>query len=95
MCPPPATEGSSDDAQLGCGFRRDPAFAAGATAGDRPVSEGRVKLLAAVQAQGCSRGKLEFDDGAFEVDDAKCADGKTYDLKFDTSMRLMKKERED
>jgi hypothetical protein len=80
---------------LVAGFAVILAFAAGATAGDRPVSEvERAKLLAAVQAQGCSGGKLEFDDGAFEVDYAKCADGKTYDLKFDTSMRLIKKERE-
>lgn len=63
---------------------------------DRPVSDAeRAKLTAAVTAQQCSGGKMEFDDGAFEVDDAKCADGKTYDLKFDAQFQLVKKELED
>ena len=38
---------------------------------------------------------MEFDDGAFEVEDAKCADGKSYDLKFDKSFKLINKERAD
>lgn len=38
---------------------------------------------------------MEFDDGKFEVDDAKCSDGKTYDLDFDASFKLIKKELED
>ena len=46
---------------------------------DRQVTEDeRAKLSAAVQAEGCSGGKLEMDedDQPFEVDDAVCADGK-------------------
>ncbi|HEX2655689.1 MAG TPA: PepSY domain-containing protein [Xanthobacteraceae bacterium] len=65
-----------------------PAFA------DRQVTEEeRVKLVAAVQAEGCSGGKLEFDedDQQFEVDDAVCADGKKYDIKFDAQMKLKRK----
>jgi hypothetical protein len=63
---------------------------------DRPVTdEERAKLLPAIAAAGCSGGKLEFDDGKFEVDDATCKDGKTYDLKFDAGFRLIKKELED
>ena len=61
---------------------------------DRQVTEDeRAKLVAAVQAEGCSGGKFEFDDDdqQFEVDDAVCADGKKYDLKFDTQMRLKRK----
>jgi len=61
---------------------------------DRQVNEDeRAKLVAAVQAEGCSGGKLEMDedDQQFEVDDAVCADGKKYDLKFDTQMRLKRK----
>ena len=62
---------------------------------DRPVTEDeRVKLTAAVAAQGCSGGKLEFDDGKFEVDDAKCGDGKVYDLDFDASYKMIKKKLE-
>jgi hypothetical protein len=34
---------------------------------------------------------MEFDDGKFEVDNAVCADGKTYELDFDSSFRLIKK----
>ena len=63
---------------------------------DRPVTEEeRTKLLSAIAAEGCSGGKMEFDDGKYEVDDAKCSDGRTYDLKFDGEFRLIKKERED
>ena len=61
---------------------------------DRQVTEEeRAKLVAAVQAEGCSGGKLEMDedDQQFEVDDAVCADGKKYDLKFDMQMKLKRK----
>jgi hypothetical protein len=61
---------------------------------DRQVTEDeRTKLVAAVQAEGCSGGKFEFDDDdqQFEVDDAVCADGKKYDLKFDPQMKLKRK----
>ena len=61
---------------------------------DRPVTEDeRAKLVAAIQAEGCSGGKFEMDedDQQFEVDDAVCADGKKYDLKFDMQMKLKRK----
>ena len=61
---------------------------------DRQVTEDeRAKLSAAVQAERCSGGKFELDedDQQFEVDDAVCADGKKYDLKFDMQMRLKRK----
>ena len=63
---------------------------------DRPVTEDeRTKLVSALSEQGCSGGKMEFDDGLFEVDDSRCQDGKIYDLKFDASFKLVKKELED
>jgi hypothetical protein len=65
-----------------------------ARAADRPVTEAeRVQLAAAVQAQGCSGGKMEFDedDRQFEVDDALCNDGRKYDLKFDPAFKLIRK----
>jgi hypothetical protein len=69
--------------------------AAPARAG-RPVTDDeRAKLLPAIAAEGCSGGKLEFDDGKYEVDDATCSDGQTYELKFDAGFRLIKKELED
>jgi peptidase YpeB-like protein len=61
---------------------------------DRPVTEDeRARLVAAVQAEGCSGGKFEMDedDQQFEVDDAACADGRKYDLKFDMQMKLKRK----
>lgn len=70
--------------------------AASAHAADRPVTpEERIRLVAALQEQGCIGGKMEFDDGKFEVDDSKCSDGRTYDLDFDTSFKLLKKDLED
>jgi len=63
---------------------------------DRPVTEEeRVKLVALLTAEGCSGGKMEFDDGKFEVDDARCADGREWDFEFDRSFRLIKKELDD
>jgi hypothetical protein len=60
---------------------------------DRPLTEDeRTKLVDALKAQGCTGGKMEFDDGRFEVDDATCADGKTYDFHFDQSFAVTKKE---
>ena len=63
---------------------------------DRPVTEEeRAKLSSAIAAAGCSGGKWEFDDGRYEVDNAKCNDGRIYDLKFDAEFRLIKKKLED
>ena len=62
---------------------------------DRPVTEPeRVKLQEAVSAQGCSGGKMEWDedDRQFEVDDATCSsDGRKYDLKFDSEYKFIRK----
>jgi hypothetical protein len=67
-----------------------PAFA------DRPLSaDERARLSAAIATIGCSGGKMEFDDGRFEVDNARCNDGRNYDLKFDAAFNLVKKELED
>jgi hypothetical protein len=64
----------------------------GAALADRPVTpEESERLQAALKEQGCSGGKMEFDDDKFEVERATCADGKTYDLDFDNSFRLIKK----
>jgi hypothetical protein len=65
-------------------------------ADDRPVTaEEGAQLVAALQAEGCTGGKMEFDDGKFEVDNAKCSDGRTYDIDFDASFKLLKRDLED
>jgi hypothetical protein len=61
---------------------------------DRPVTEaGRAKLEPAVAAQGCSGGKMEWDedDREFQVDDARCNGGREYDLKFNADFTLKSK----
>jgi hypothetical protein len=70
---------------------------AGALADDRPVTdEERGKLAAALQAEGCSGGWMEYDDdGLYEVDDAKCSDGREYDLTFDNAFKLIEKDADD
>jgi hypothetical protein len=67
-----------------------------ALADDRPLTDDeRTKLMAAISAEGCSGGTFEFDDGHYEVDDARCSDGHRYDLKFDASLKLIEKDRDD
>ena len=65
-----------------------------ALAGRAVTDDERAKLVSAVSAQGCSGGKMEFDDGKYEVDNARCNDGKTYDLDFNQSFQLLKKKLE-
>jgi hypothetical protein len=70
-------------------------LSADSAAADRSVTHDESERLhAALEEQGCSGGKMEFDDGKFEVDNARCADGKIYDLEFDSSFRLIKKKLE-
>jgi hypothetical protein len=68
--------------------------AAPALAGRAVTDDERAKLVSAVSAQGCTGGKMEFDDGKFEVDDVRCNDGKTYDLDFSPAFELIKKKLE-
>ena len=67
--------------------------AAPALADDRPVTDDeRAKLVA---AEGCSGRETEFDDGHYEVDDAKCSDAREYELKFDSAFKLTSKKLDD
>ena len=71
-------------------------FASESSLADRPPTEDeRTKLVAAMAAEGCSGGEMEFDDDHYEVDDARCSDGRKYDLKFDRSFKLIEKELDD
>jgi hypothetical protein len=71
-------------------------MAGAAMADDRALTDQeKASLTQALTAQGCSGGKMKFDDGKFEVDDATCADGKKYELAFDQAFKLIKKEEDD
>lgn len=65
---------------------------------DRPVTETeRARLGTAIAAQGCSGGKMEWDedDREFEVDDARCNDGQKYDFKFQADYTFKSKKLDD
>jgi hypothetical protein len=65
---------------------------------DRPVTDAeRAKLIVAVVAQGCTGGKMEWDedDRGFEVEDAMCNDGRKYELKFDAEFVFKGKKADD
>jgi hypothetical protein len=65
------------------------------SAADRPVTDAeRGRLVAALAAEGCTGGRMEWndDDREFEVDDATCRDGQRYDFEFDAQYRMTKKE---
>jgi hypothetical protein len=50
-----------------------------------------AKIQAALQAWGCSGGKIEQENeatGVYEVDDAKCKDGQ-YDIKLDKDFKVI------
>jgi hypothetical protein len=65
---------------------------------DRALTDAeRAKLVAAVAAQGCSGGEMEWDDDdrQFDVEEAVCADGQKYELKFDAEFKLIGKKLDD
>jgi hypothetical protein len=71
---------------------------AGPARADREVTEAeRSRLEAALKAQGCTGTKFHWDedDREFEVDDARCADGKKYDMNFAADYTLKSKKLDD
>jgi hypothetical protein len=58
---------------------------------DTPVTPAEAeKIKAALEAWGCTGGKMEKEtegSGYFEVDDAKCRDGQ-YDIKLDQNFKV-------
>lgn len=72
------------------------AFAISPVLADRPVTEDeRSKLVSLLTAEGCTGGEMEFDDGKYEVDDTRCADGREWEFEFDRNFKLIKKELDD
>lgn len=65
---------------------------------DRSVTEAEhSRLVPAIAAQNCTGGKMEWDDDdrEFEVDGARCNDGRTYDLKFHADYTFKSKKLDD
>jgi hypothetical protein len=72
--------------------------AAPTRADDRPVTpQEQVQIEASLRQAGFTRwGKVEFDDGRFEVDDAIAADGTKYDLELSSvDFSIIKRDRDD
>lgn len=68
-----------------------------ALADDRPVSQREYHAISwAIGAYGCKGGRYEYDrdDYRYEVDDARCADGREYDFELDRQFRIIKRERD-
>ncbi len=63
-----------------------------AQADRRLTSAEKSSIRSAMKDIGCAGGKMEFDDGRFEIDDARCQGGKRYDLTFDRNFKLTNKE---
>jgi Peptidase propeptide and YPEB domain len=65
-------------------------------AGRAASPEERAGIEVALPAQGYSSwGKIEWDDGRWEVDNAVDTDGKTYDLKLDRNFTVRESELDD
>lgn len=61
-------------------------FVPAAIADSAPSADEAAKIEAALKAWGCTLGTgsaEKEDNGIYEVDDAKCADGKAYDFRLD------------
>lgn len=68
---------------------------AAALADRAPTPEELAGLSEALSAQGYSTwGKIEFDDGQWEVDNALDTDGRRYDLKLDRNYTVRESERD-
>ena len=62
-----------------------------ALAGRAVTDDERAKLVSAISAQGCSGGKMEFDDGKYEVDNAATMSRLTIWTSMDRSSCSKKK----
>ncbi|MBA2125644.1 PepSY domain-containing protein [Hyphomicrobium methylovorum] len=69
-------------------------FAAGNALADKdrpPTAEETSAISSALTSAGYkSWGKVELDDGKWEVDDAIAADGKKYDVDLSTDYKIIK-----
>jgi hypothetical protein len=68
-------------------------FATAAYADRAVTAEEQGKIAEALQAQNCEGGAMKFDDEDhyFKVEDARCEEGRVYELKFDESFAMLEK----
>jgi hypothetical protein len=60
-----------------------------------PTAEEQAAIEMALRAEGFTAWEeIEFDDEAWEVDDAVAADGTKYDLKLDRDYRILDREKD-
>ncbi len=63
-----------------------------ALADTKPTAEETTKIKEAISVLGCTGGEFEKEDeasGLYEIDDAKCHDGKQFDIKLDDQFRVI------
>ncbi|TLG77888.1 PepSY domain-containing protein [Methylocystis sp. B8] len=61
---------------------------------DRLTRQEKSSLRTAMKDAQCSGGRMESRKGNFEIDNARCQNGRRYDLTFDQNFKLMNKEPE-
>jgi hypothetical protein len=62
---------------------------------DRLTPQEKSSLRSAMKDAKCSGGRMEAKNGSFEIDNARCQNGKRYDLTFDQNFKMTSKELED
>lgn len=71
------------------------AFSSDARADRNPTAQEWAEVVTALRDAGYTTwSEIEFDDGQWEVDEARAADGKRYELKLDRSYKIVKREPE-
>ena len=65
-----------------------------AVADRAPTPEERAEVEATIKAEGCTGGRIEFDEEGkeFAVKNVQCDDGKPYEFKLDANYAVTKKE---
>jgi hypothetical protein len=68
-------------------------FATAAYADRAVTADEQGKIAAALQAQNCEAGAMKYDDEGhyFKVEDARCEEGRIYELKFDETFAMLEK----
>lgn len=61
-------------------------------ADEKPTDDETAKIKSALMAWGCEGGTYEKETeatGVYEIDDAKCKDGRQYDVKLDKDFNVI------